>query len=405
MLIKIKILIQNIIHNFSANDFQYFFFGFNSINRNLEKQQPVLLTHGDSVTQTGPSLQMSAISSSQVTAGVWNAERRIFGVQFHPEVDITVNGQQMLYNFVVGICGVPQSYTLDCRKESCIKYIREMVGSSKVLVMVSGGVDSTVCAALLKSALPANQIHAVHVDNGNDPTQSLILIYILILTVFVFLNLGFLRKNESKEVEESLNKMGLKIIVKNSFYKFFKATTTVRKANTTYNTETPMLCFAINPEEKRKIIGDTFLKVANETMKELNLDPSDVYLAQGTLRPDLIESASEMVSKNAETIKTHHNDTELVRQLRAAGRVVEPLKDFHKDEVRKLGRDLGLPEALVERHPFPGPGLAIRILCASEPYMEKDFSETQVISQSFKLSKRLHILITNRFVGYCTCHC
>lgn len=189
---------------------------------------------------------------------------------------------------------------------------------------------------------------------------------------------GFLRKDESVEVKESLNRLGLQILVKNSFYKFFKATTTVRKANSAYNTETPLLCFTINPEEKRKIIGDTFLKIANETMKELNLDPKDTFLAQGTLRPDLIESASELVSKNADTIKTHHNDTELVRQLRAAGRVVEPLKDFHKDEVRKLGRDLGLPSALVDRHPFPGPGLAIRILCASEPHIEKDFAETQV---------------------------
>lgn len=179
-------------------------------------------------------------------------------------------------------------------------------------------------------------------------------------------------------MEDSLKKIGLEIKVLDCFYKFFKASTTVRKANTTYNSETPMLCFAINPEDKRKIIGDTFLKVANEAIKELKLDPNEVFVAQGTLRPDLIESASELVSTNADTIKTHHNDTELVRQLRAAGSVCEPLKDFHKDEVRKLGRDLGLPDALVDRHPFPGPGLAIRILCAAEPFMEKDFSETQV---------------------------
>lgn len=167
-----------------------------------------------------------------------------------------------------------------------------------------------------------------------------------------------------------------------------------------------MLCFAINPEEKRKIIGDTFLKVANETMRELNLDPKDVFLAQGTLRPDLIESASELVSKNADTIKTHHNDTELVRQLRAAGRVVEPLKDFHKDEVRKLGRDLGLPDALVDRHPFPGPGLAIRILCAQEPFMEKDFAETQV-KWLFYASWDCILMVLNFICnsGHCSCYC
>lgn len=196
------------------------------------------------------------------------------------------------------------------------------------------------------------------------------------ITIFSFL--GFLRKNESEQVEESLNKIGLKILVKKCFYNFFKGSTTIRQKDSLYNSETPMLCFAINPEDKRKIIGDTFVKVANETMKELKLDPENVFLAQGTLRPDLIESASHLVSKNAATIKTHHNDTELMRELRDAGKVVEPLKDFHKDEVRKLGYDLGLPEALVERHPFPGPGLAIRILCAEEPYIEKDFAETQV---------------------------
>lgn len=114
-------------------------------------------------------------------------------------------------------------------------------------------------------------------------------------------------------MEESLRNIGLKILVKNCFYQFFKGTTTIRRQNSVYNCETPMLCFAINPEEKRKIIGDTFVKVSNEVMRELKLNPDEVYLAQGTLRPDLIESASHLVSNNADTIKTHHNDTELMR--------------------------------------------------------------------------------------------
>lgn len=140
-----------------------------------------------------------------------------------------------------------------------------------------------------------------------------------------------------------------------------------------------MLCQVIAPEEKRKIIGDTFINISKELIAELNLDPDHVFLGQGTLRPDLIESASHLASSSADAIKTHHNDTELVRLLRAKGRVIEPLKDFHKDEVRILGRDLGLPEDIVTRHPFPGPGLAIRVICASEPYAEKDFSETSVL--------------------------
>ena len=145
--------------------------------------------------------------------------------------------------------------------------------------------------------------------------------------------------------------------------------------------KTDLLCFVTDPEEKRRIIGDTFMVVAEKVIAELNLNKEEVMLGQGTLRPDLIESASNMASEGgmADVIKTHHNDTDLVRELREAGSVIEPLTDFHKDEVRALGRQVGLPDNLVERHPFPGPGLAIRILCASEPYIEKDFAETQVL--------------------------
>lgn len=188
-----------------------------------------------------------------------------------------------------------------------------------------------------------------------------------------------MRKNESETVAKALQDIDLEVLVKTAHHQFLKGTTTVKLPGSLYSSDTQMLCVTTNPEDKRKIIGDVFVKVTNEVIKELNLKPEEVYLAQGTLRPDLIESASTLVSSNADTIKTHHNDTEMIRKLREAGRVVEPLKDFHKDEVRALAYDLGLPENLVERHPFPGPGLAIRVLCADEPYIEKDFSETQVI--------------------------
>lgn len=190
---------------------------------------------------------------------------------------------------------------------------------------------------------------------------------------------GFMRKDESESVEQSLRGIGVNLVVKQAFHQFIKGTTTIQMPGSLYTTETPLLSMTINPEDKRKIIGDVFMKVSNEVMREMKLRPEDVFLAQGTLRPDLIESASSMVSSKAETIKTHHNDTELVRKLRDEGRVVEPLRDFHKDEVRQLGYDLGLPAHLIERHPFPGPGLGIRILCADDAYIEKDFSETQVV--------------------------
>lgn len=182
-------------------------------------------------------------------------------------------------------------------------------------------------------------------------------------------------------MEKCLREIGLDVIVKHAQTQFLKGTTAVKAPGATYSKDTPMLCVTIDPQEKRQIIGDVFMKVTDEVIAELNLNPEDVVLGQGTLRPDLIESASKMVSSNADTIKTHHNDTELVRKLRDLGRVVEPLQDFHKDEVRQLGYELGLSAELVERHPFPGPGLAIRILCAEEPYIERDFSETQVIAR------------------------
>lgn len=213
-------------------------------------------------------------------------------------------------------------------------------------------------------------------------------------------------------VEQSLGQIGVKLQVINATLDFLHGTTTIpanstiaseNSTNSTENQQNPgatfcvnvnksnrevtifpkpkltkMLCTTTNPEEKRKIIGDVFVHIANETMEEMGLKPEEVFLGQGTLRPDLIESASSLASGKADAIKTHHNDTELVRELRAKGRVVEPLRDFHKDEVRQLGCDLGLPMPLVSRHPFPGPGLAIRIICAEEPFMDKDFSETRV---------------------------
>lgn len=214
-----------------------------------------------------------------------------------------------------------------------------------------------------------------------------------------------MRKNESDSVESSLSNIGVQLIVKRAFHTFIKGTTTIKMPGSLYTTETPLLSMTINPEDKRKIIGDVFMKVSSEVIRELKMRPEDVFLAQGTLRPDLIESASSLVSNKAETIKTHHNDTELVRKLRDEGRVIEPLKDFHKDEVRQLGYDLGLPQNLVERHPFPGPGLAIRILCADEAYLEKDFHETQVVVKVIvdyqnKLKKK-HALL-NRVSGVTT---
>lgn len=325
--------------------------------KNLGSEQAVLLTHGDSVDTLADGFKEVARSGTTVAA-IANQKLNIYGVQFHPEVDLTENGTAMMKNFLYEVAKCKGNYNLQCRREQCIKYIRDTVGTHKVLMLVSGGVDSTVCAALLHKALKEDQVIALHIDNG------------------------FMRQKESMKVEESLRKLGLKLQAVNASHTFYNAVTMAsgdRNCIGSQKQKTKMLCQTTDPEEKRKIIGDTFMNVANELIAEMNLSPEDVYLGQGTLRPDLIESASELASHKADAIKTHHNDTDLVRELRKQGRVVEPLKDFHKDEVRIIGHDLDLPDEIVQRHPFPGPGLAIRVICAEEPYMEKDFAETGIM--------------------------
>ncbi|CAG9532749.1 unnamed protein product [Cercopithifilaria johnstoni] len=305
--------------------------------KGLATCQKVLLTHGDSVTERTVANDFKIVGrSGNFVAAIANERRKLYGVQFHPEVDLSTCGREILHNFLFGIAGVTGGFTIDNREQKCIQEIRSIVVDKKVLVMVSGGVDSTVCAALLHKALGSDRVIPIHIDNG------------------------FMRSNESDRVVESLNKLNLKVRRYNAFYAFMNGRISVG------NELSAPLMRTVQPEIKRKIIGDTFMRVKDKIMDELKLD-KDVFLAQGTLRPDLIESASHLASSQADVIKTHHNDSALVRELRDSGKVLEPLKDFHKDEVRELGISLGLPEHIVHRHPFPGPGLAIRIVCAERP--------------------------------------
>lgn len=321
--------------------------------KGLNNEEEVLLTHGDCISEPAEGFKVVA-KSGEIIAAIANEKSKLYGVQFHPEVDLTPSGKTMLQNFLTEIAGLQCNFTMKSREVECCKYIRDMVGNNKVLMLVSGGVDSTVCAALLHKALHRDQVIAFHIDNG------------------------FMRKDESDKVAQSLSQLGLDLKVIKASTQFYNASTMVpvdkKEPNRKRNTK--VLCQTVSPEEKRQIIGDTFINISREIIQDLRLNPDKVFLGQGTLRPDLIESASKLASSSADAIKTHHNDTDLVRKLRDQGRVVEPLKEFHKDEVRILGRSLGLPEDLVARHPFPGPGLAVRVICAEEPFMEKDFSET-----------------------------
>merc|ERR1712048_686455 len=322
----------------------------------MDKKQRVLLTHGDSVDKVADGFRTVA-QSGCICAGIACDEKKLYGVQFHPEVDLSVNGMGMLRNFLFGICGLKGLFTPASREEKCVQHIREKIGKSMVLCLVSGGVDSTVCCALLAKALGPEKVVAAHIDNG------------------------FMRMKESSLVGESLKALGVQLQVYDCEEDFLSATTEIKNKKTGAKHITKPLRETTAPEEKRQIIGDTFMHVSERITKELGLNPEETFLAQGTLRPDLIESASSLVSSKADAIKTHHNDTELVRELREKGRVIEPLMDYHKDEVRELGMSLGLPRDLVMRQPFPGPGLGVRLICASTPYVEDDFHKTNVAVQ------------------------
>ena len=299
----------------------------------LVRRQKVLMSHGDSVEKLAPGFEIAA-SSEDVAAAICNPASRIYGVQFHPEVDLTPGGMTMLKNFTSEICGLAGNYILEDRINMAIERIKEQVGTGDVLVLVSGGVDSAVTAALLLSALPENKIYAVHIDHG------------------------FMRKNESNMICEQLKKLGLKNLIReNAADKFFKSVVCIDDKDVGPLTET------IDPEEKRNIIGHVFVEVIQEISERLHLDPATTFWAQGTLRPDLIESGNPDVSLTAHKIKTHHNDVEMIRRARARGMVVETNWDWHKDEVRQVARKLGIEETIAARQPFPGPGLAIRMIC------------------------------------------
>ena len=298
-----------------------------------------------------------------------NPSKKIYALQFHPEVDLTINGKKIFKNFLYDIVGLKGTYTVDNRQQQAIEYIKKTVGNKKVIVLVSGGVDSTVCAVLLTQAINPKDIYAIHVDSG------------------------FMRQNESDQVEKTLKQAGINVKVINAQDTFYNAT--FKKDDRLVGP----LNQVTNPEDKRLIIGNTFMRIADQAVKDLNLDFNDIVLAQGTLRPDLIESASETVSQNAAVIKTHHNDTSEVRKLRQQGKVVEPLRDYHKDEVRALGTKLGISDSLVWRQPFPGPGLAIRIICADKPYITDDFDEINKSLQEFSTKDLSVTLLPVQTVG------
>ncbi|WP_148862514.1 glutamine-hydrolyzing GMP synthase [Marinobacter fonticola] len=275
----------------------------------------VWMSHGDKVVTMPDGFELLASTESAPVAAMQDLDRNLFGVQFHPEVTHTLQGQRILEHFVLNICGCEAWWTPAQIVEDAIEQIREQVGSEKVLLGLSGGVDSSVTAALLHKAI-GDQLTCVFVDNG------------------------LLRLHEGDQVMDMFSRnMGVKVIRSDSEDLFLSKLEGVT-----------------DPEQKRKVIGNTFIDVFDEEAARIQ----DVnWLAQGTIYPDVIESAASKTGK-AHVIKSHHNVGGLPETMKL--KLVEPLRELFKDEVRRIGLELGLPYDMLYRHPFPGPGLGVRIL-------------------------------------------
>lgn len=278
------------------------------------------MSHGDSIEIPGTGFEVIGRSDNHIAA-VFNKECNIYGLQFHPEVTHCQCGTKILENFASEICGAKKEWNMNLYSETICNEIKNRVGEKEVLLLISGGVDSAVVAALLLKAISSEKLHLMYIDTG------------------------LMRKNESAEVAENLQKLGAKNLhLIDAGKRFLNALKGVAQ-----------------PEEKRKIIGDLFIQVQEDEVRRLGIQ-QDCLLAQGTLYTDLIESGKG-VGKKAHVIKSHHNvKSPMVEAKRAKGQIIEPLSLLYKDEVRELGRIVGLDEKIISRHPFPGPGLGIRII-------------------------------------------
>ncbi len=293
------------------------------------KEHPVVwMSHGDEATELPKGFSRIATSETCMNAAFSDEARRIFALQFHPEVTHSEGGLTMLKNFAE-LCE-PAPWSMDGYASLVGEEIKREAGDRKVFMLVSGGVDSTVAFVLLNKVLGRNRVEGLLVDTG------------------------LMRKDEVKLIQDAFKKLKIdNLHAVDASEEFFAQLKGVH-----------------DPERKRKAIGDTFLSVQKRVGDKMNISVSDKWmLGQGTIYPDTIETGA---TKHSDHIKTHHNRVKAVQDMIDAGLIIEPLKDLYKDEVRMLGEELGLPKELVWRHPFPGPGLGVRILCGEQPAPTED---------------------------------
>lgn len=313
------------------------------IFKGISEKTIVWMNHGDTVTEVPSSFKVIGSTEDCYAAAVSDEKRKIYGLQFHPEVTDTPEGMKILDNFL-SICGCKRDWDSSAFLEEIKEKILDSCGKRNAFLLVSGGVDSTVAFTLLNNTLGPERVMGLHIDNG------------------------LMRKRESEIVIDYMKKHGfnnLKII--DASEEFLEA-----------------LKGVIDPEKKREIIGKMFLKVKEDAILNLNLNPEEWILAQGTIYPDTIESAG---TEHADKIKTHHNRIDTIVEMVEKGLVIEPLSHLYKDEVRELGKILGLPNEIIYRHPFPGPGLGVRVLCSngkiSKEIQEEDQKKLDYIASTY----------------------
>lgn len=297
----------------------------------IASPQQVWMSHQDAVVKPGDGFETVGSTKDCEFAALQNLEKKRFSLQFHCEVKDTPCGNKILENFAK-FCGMEKNWDQDTVLNHIIDSIKNQADDKNVLLFLSGGVDSTVAFALLNKAFGQKRVLGLHIDNG------------------------FMRKNESKKVEEAYKNHGFSnFIVEDASKTFLKAVENLT-----------------DPQKKRMAIGENFITVRNEVVAKQKFDENKWLLAQGTLYPDIIESGG---TKNSNVIKTHHNRVDGIQKLIEKGLIIEPLKDLYKDEVRAIGKKLGLEDELVMRHPFPGPGLSINVLCSNGTMTDNDKEE------------------------------